>query len=128
MVSTGKETVRMVGNLWMVAESQVEISGMGQINAILTVGFDPTKNKFVGTWIGSPMTNLFVYEGDLDETRTILPLTTTGPKMMDPTKTATYQDVIEIKSSTERLFWSQMLGEDGQWHRLMTIKYLKIKS
>jgi hypothetical protein len=101
---------------------------MGQINAILTVGFDPTKNKFVGTWIGSPMTNLFVYEGDLDETRTILPLTTTGPKMMDPTKTATYQDVIEIKSSTERLFWSQMLGEDGQWHRLMTIKYLKIKS
>lgn len=127
MLSAGRETIRMVGDLWLVAESEVDAPGMGQMTAILTVGFDPAKNKFVGTWIGSPMANLFVYEGELDEKTNTLPLTTTGPNMTDPSKTATYQDVIEIKSPTERHFWSQMLGEDGKWHRFMTNKYLKVK-
>src|SRR5687768_17755328 len=37
------------------------------MTAVITVGFDPAKGNFVGTWVGSMMTNLWVYKGWLEE-------------------------------------------------------------
>ena len=67
LTAEGKEHVRMLGDLWMVGESTGLMPGGGSMTAVMTVGYDPEKERFVGTWVGSPMTAMFVYEGTLDE-------------------------------------------------------------
>ncbi len=128
--SSGVEVVRMLGELWMVAEMHSEMpDGGGPMSAIMTVGFDPVRGKFIGTWVGSPMTALFVYEGVMTDSGGVqtLPLNTIGPSWADPTKTTQYQDVIELHGDDRRVLWSQALGDDGQWMRFMTANYRRTK-
>lgn len=122
----GTETVRMFGDLWLVAEGRSETPGGGVVYT-LTVGYDPLKKKFVGSWICDKMATLYVYEGELDTAQRMLPLTSKGPSFLDSTKTATYQDVIELQTPDRRLFWSQVLGDDGKWTRFMNATYTRVK-
>jgi len=48
----------------------------------MTLGFDPTKNHYGGTFIGSMMTNIWPYHGVLDETGKRLPLESEGSKFV----------------------------------------------
>jgi len=127
MKTTGSESVRMLGDLWVIGEGRGEMPGGGEGRMIITVGYDPGKKKFVGSWVGSMMPNMFVYEGVLDPTSTILPLETTGPDFADPTKTAKYRDTVEFKSEDHRVLTSSMLGDDGKWHTIMTAHYKRKK-
>jgi hypothetical protein len=83
--------------------------------------------KFVGTFIGSMMTNLWVYEGELDASGKKLVLDAEGPSFADPTKTARYKDTVEILSPDHRTLSSQYLAEDGTWHHFMTAHYHRKK-
>lgn len=114
----GTETVRALGDIWIVADTALQMPE-GVMHCVLTLGFDPLKDRFVGTWVGSPMTRLITYEGTLDDAKKILTLDCEGPSFEDPTKTATYQDVLEILSPNERTFSSQILQPDGTWFRFM---------
>src|SRR5262249_44383589 len=58
--SRGTETVRSIGGLWVQCEGQGEMPGGGPATVVLALGFDPVKKRFVGTFIGSMMTNLWV--------------------------------------------------------------------
>jgi hypothetical protein len=118
----GRETVRTLGDLWIVGESTGDMPGGGTMTALLTLGFDPVRGAFVGSWVGSPMSNMFVYEGRLDDARRVLTLDTTGPDFADPTETARYRDVIEIISEDERVMRSEMLA-DGQWQEINRATY-----
>ena len=40
--------------------------GGGTATTMMTLGDDPQKKRFVGTWVGSMMTYLSVYDGELD--------------------------------------------------------------
>lgn len=126
MKSKGTERVVMLGDLWAVLEGKGEMPDGGVMESRMTVGYDPAKKKFVGTWIGSPMAHLFVYEGELDATGKVLPLKTMGPSFTDPTKMVEYHDVIEIKGPNERLLWSQTQGPDGKWMKFMTMTYTRV--
>lgn len=119
----GVERVRSIGGLWVVAEGEGEVPGKGTARTLLTLGFDPAKKRYVGTWVGSMMAHLWVYEGVLDPGGTILPLETAGPNMGAPDKTAKYKDVIEFLSDDHRTLTSHMQGEDGKWERIMTVHY-----
>jgi hypothetical protein len=94
---------------------------------LITLGYDPAKNRFVGTFVGSMMTNLWVYEGELDAAGKVLTLNAEGPNFADATKTARYQDIIEIDSDDHRMLHSQVLGDDGRWTRFMTAHYRRTK-
>jgi Protein of unknown function (DUF1579) len=118
----GIERVRSVG-LWTLAEGQGEMPGCGAVTTMMTLGYDPQKQRFVGTWLGSIMTNLWLYEGELDETETVLTLNTEGPAMSGDGTMARYQDVIELKSADHRVLTSRTLGEDGQWKPFMMANY-----
>lgn len=122
--ATGTETVRSLGELWIVAEGQGEMPGCGTATTIMTIGYDPQKQQFTGTWVGSMMTYLWLYDGELDATEKILTLNSEGPAMSDEAgKLAKYRDVIEFKNDAHRVMTSHVLGDDGQWHQFMTVNY-----
>ena len=125
--SSGTETVRSLGGLWIVADGQGEMPGGGAATMMLTLGYDPRKKRFVGTWIGSMMTNLWVYDGTLDAGERVLTLDAEGPSMSGDGGMAKYQDRIELKSDDHRVLTSHVLGEDGEWHGFMTAHYRRNK-
>ena len=120
---TGSESVRSLGGLWIVGESEGDMPGGGSAQMIITLGFDPDRNRFVGTWIGSMMTNMWVYEGELDASGKVLTLNTTGPTFDGSGKTAKYQDVITVEDVDHRKLTSRVQGEDGKWTEFMTAHY-----
>ena len=124
---TGTESVRSLGGLWILAEGQSEMPDGSPATMIMTLGFDPRKQRFVGTFIGSMMTHLWLYDGGLDDAEKVLTLNTEGPDMSAEGKMATFKDVIEIKSDDHRVLRSHMLGDDGKWHEVMTAHYRRRK-
>lgn len=125
--TTGTESVRSLGGLWTVAESEGEMPGGGTSTAIMTLGYDPQKKRYVGTWVGAMMTHLWLYEGSLDASERLLTLDCEGPSMSGDGTMAKYQDVIEIKSDDHRVLTSHVLGEDGTWQAFMTAHYRRRK-
>ena len=122
--STGTESVRSLGGLWILAEGQGEMPGCGEATTMMTLGYDSHKQRYVGTWIGSMMTHLWVYDGGkLDAAQKVLTLDSEGPAMTGEGKMAKYKDAIEFKSDDRRVMTSHVLGDDGQWHHFMTVNY-----
>ena len=124
---TGTESVRSLGGLWVQAEGQGEMPGGGTATMQMTLGYDPQRQRYVGTWIGSMMTHLWVYDGELDAAERVLTLNAEGPDMATEGKMAKYQDIIEFKSDDHRVLTSRVLGDDGQWHQFMTANYYRRK-
>jgi hypothetical protein len=110
-----------------VAEGQGEKPGGGPATTLMTLGYDPQKQRYVGTFVGSMMTHLWVYEGALDAAGAVLTLATEGPSFAGEGKMAKYQDVITLESDDHRILISRLLGADGTWHQFMTAHYRRKK-
>ena len=123
----GTERVRSLADLWFLCDGEGEIPGGGASTTIATLGYDAQKKRFVGTFIGSMMTNLWVYDGALDASEKVLTLDTEGPSMTGDGKTAKYQDVIEIVSDDQRTLTSRVQGDDGQWTQIMKMTYRRTR-
>ncbi|MBE9079093.1 DUF1579 domain-containing protein [Romeria aff. gracilis LEGE 07310] len=122
--STGTESVRSLGGLWILAEGQGEMPGCNDTaTTMMTLGYDPQKQRFVGTFIVSMMSYLWIYEGELDTAQTRLTLNAEGPSMTEEGKMAKYQDIIEFINEDHRVLTSHVLSDDGQWHQFMTAHY-----
>lgn len=120
----GRETVRMLGDLWIVCDGECETPGGGTGLMMMTLGFDPSKERFVGTFVGSMMTHMWVYEGELDAAGAVLTLNTqgacpaaTGGKLMP------FRDIITLISDDQRTLTSVMSGDDGAWREVMNVTY-----
>jgi len=124
---TGTESVRSLGGLWVQAEGKGEMPGGGEATTLMTLGYDVNKQRYIGTWIGSMMTNMWVYEGELDATEKTLTLDTEGPHMFAQGQTARYRESIEFRNDDERVFRSEMLNDDGSWQQLMMATYRRKK-
>lgn len=122
MTLSGTETTRAVGDLWVVGEMDGETPGGGMAKNFISLGFDPQKGKFVGTFITSMMPMLWLYEGELDAGGTILTLASEGPAFTGE-GTALYHDIIEVTPDGGRIFSSQMKGPDGDWVTFMRMDY-----
>lgn len=127
MKSEGAETVRALGELWMVAEGWMKGHDGEEHKTMMTVGYDPKTNRYPGTWVGSMMTHMWVYDGEMNAAGNVLTLNAVGPSFSDPKKTAKYQDIIEIVSDNERLLKSQFQTETGEWVHFMTARYKRKK-
>lgn len=123
----GGERVRALGQVWLLFEGEAEMPGGGTGLTQMTLGYDPVKKRYVGSFIGSMMTNMWLYDGQLDPGRKILTLDTEGPSMADPTKSAKYRDYIEIIGPDHRTLSSDYLGDDGKWVKFMTAHYRRVK-
>jgi hypothetical protein len=121
----GTESVRSLGGLWVLCEGQGE-SPEGISQSIMTLGYDPAKKRYVGTFIASMMTYLWVYDGALDPEGLVLTLDAEGPSFTAEGKIVKYKDVIEFKSDDHRVLSSHTPGDAGQWHCFMTAHYRRV--
>jgi Protein of unknown function (DUF1579) len=119
---TGTEVVRSIGGVWIVAEGAGDLPDGDTGITMMTLGFDPQLDRFVGTFVGSMMTHLWLYNGSLDATGKVLILDTEGPNFSQ-TAMAKYQDSIEFIDDNHRVMTSQILGDDGNWLLFMTTHY-----
>ena len=123
----GAERVRTLGGLWVVAEGQGEMPGGGPVTTLMTLGYDPLRGRFTGTFVGSMMTHLWIYDGTLDAAERVLTLDTEGPGMADQSKLAPYRDVIHFESPDHRVLTSHTRGDDGRWYPFMTAHYRRTR-
>jgi hypothetical protein len=121
----GSEEVRSLDGIWIVGEGESGMPGGGRATTVLTLGFDPRKGRFVGTWIGSMMSNLWVYDGWRDGD--VLTLESEGPNFAeDGRPTAMFRDIVTMAGDDRRTLTAQMQNADGSWRELMTARYRRM--
>ena len=120
------ESIRAVGDVWILAEGRGANPDGSQASSIMTLGFDPVKNRFVGTWIGSMMHNLWLYEGELDDAGRVLTLHSEGPRFDDSGETTSYRDIIELDEDGNRIFRAEVLERDGSWKEMMRTLFRRL--
>lgn len=119
MSATGIERVRSLGGYWVVGESEGTMPGGAPMRCIMTVGFDAAARTFRGTWVGSMMPHMFVYEGALSEDGRTLHLESEGPSMTGE-GTARYRDSATMVDDDTREVASAVLMPDGSWTTFMS--------
>lgn len=118
----GTQTIRPFGDLWMLFEAETKMEPE-PFRSIITLGFDPARGKFVGSFIATMMSSFWTYEGTLDAAKKVLPLNSVGPRMDGKPGSAQYQDEIEIVSKDEYIFRARLQQDDGKWIEFMTSRY-----
>ena len=124
MKCTGKITGKMLGGLWVVNETKMTVMGE-EMNALQTVGFDPAKKQYVGTWVDSALNHMWHYTGTV-EGKT-LTLNAEGPNFMAGGKMTKFRDIYEFVSEDEMKVSSQMQGDDGKWITFMSGASKRVK-
>ena len=123
---TATERVRMLGSYWIIGESEGDCPGGGGIaRMVVTLGADPATQRFRGSFVGSMMPWMFVYDGALDDSAMTLALDTEGPAMHGP-GTARYRDSVTMEGDAARILTSEVLQPDGSWQRIMSGRYERI--
>lgn len=127
MKHSGQQTVRTLGELWVLCESQGSMPDGSPAQMLITLGYDPQKKAFVGTFVGSMMTHLWHYTGSLDAADKVLTLDTEGPSFSGDGTLVRYQDIITLQGPDTYELASQVIQADGSWKRFMTAAYRRVK-
>jgi hypothetical protein len=122
MKSTGTESTRALGGFWIVAENKSTFMDQ-PFTGVLTLGYDPEKKQYVGTWIDSVNSHLWTYAGTVDAAGKTLTLETEGPCPGKPGQLSKFKETVEFKSKDHKVFSSSIQGDDGKWTTIMTINY-----
>jgi len=128
MVCAGMDRVRLLGDLWIVCEGNGGVPGDTTHTNMMSLGFDPSSGRFVGTFIASVMTHLWVYDGALDASGEALVLHTEGPSFAGDGTRARYRDTITFVAEDHRTLGSEHQTPDGAWHRFMLAHYRRTTS
>jgi hypothetical protein len=118
----GTESTRSIGGFWVLAENKGTFMDK-PFTGFMTLGYDPEKKKYVGTWIDSMNSYLWKYEGTVNEGGKVLTLNTEGPCPKAPGKLSKFKEVVEFKSKDHRVFTSSIQDDDGKWSTVMNINY-----
>lgn len=122
----GTELVRSLGGLWIVCEGGGNTPGGETHESIMTLGFDPAKESFVGTFVSGMMTHLWIYERGSMATENRLDLYAEGPGFGPDAGMVSYRDSIELHGENERTLTSHMKGADGSWTQFMESRYRRV--
>ncbi|MBB3898743.1 DUF1579 family protein [Roseococcus suduntuyensis] len=119
----GTERVRSLGGYWIMGESLGEMpGGGGEAHCVITLGYDPVRQRFIGSWVGSMMWHLSIYDGTLSEDGRELVLESEGPAFTGE-GTALYRDVMVWEDEDHRRMETSVRGADGGWTRLMVLRH-----
>lgn len=126
MKSTGSQTTRALGKLWTVGEMRNEGPDGQPAVSQFTLGYDPAKGRFVGTFVSSCMTHQWPYDGQLDTTGRVLTLDSEGPSFAGDGTLAKYQDLIEYVDTDHYRLSSRYQNADGSWFPFMHGTYTRV--
>lgn len=126
MKSTGKLSTRSLGSLWTLGEMEHAVPGGQTHRSLITLGYDESKKRFVGTFVTSCMTHLWPYDGQLDAARKVLTLDSEGPSFAGDGTMASYQDIVEIVNTDQYFLKSQLKDSNGEWVPFMIAKYTRV--
>jgi hypothetical protein len=119
--SKGLDVTEPFGDFWVKTMISGKPPGMDrEMNGLMTLGYDPAKKKFIGTWVDNMMAFMWRYEGSLDATGNVLTLDTEGPSFTTPGATAPYRERIELRGDGEKVFSSSTEIKSGVWTTFMT--------
>ncbi len=125
MQSTGTQSTRAIGSLWTLGEMITPGADGQSMLSLMTLGFDPARHKFVGSFVSSCMTHQWLYEGSLDDSQRVLTLVAEGPSFAGDGSLAKYHDVIEVVDRNTYLFSSRYQDPSGQWIEFMWGKHTR---
>ena len=94
--------------------------GGGPATTVITLGYDPAKGRFVGSFIASMMDQFWIYEGSLEGD--VLSLDTEGPAFSGEGRSP-YRDQVELIGDDERILRSLAPDGNGGWTEFMTARY-----
>lgn len=118
--SRGVERCRMLGPAWLLCEARnLDMPFECQ----LTLGFDPARRAYVGTWIDSMSTFLWHYSGSKDASGRTLTLETEGPLPFRPDVMTKVRDVTEFVSDRQRVYTSLLQDARGGWSPMLRIVF-----
>jgi Protein of unknown function (DUF1579) len=116
-----------IGGLWVVGDGSMPGQEGVDFRTIMTLGFDPVQSRYVGTFVASCMTKLWVYNGIYDAAAKKLVLDATGPRFDQKPGEAHYKDTIEFVNDDQFILSSQMQGDDGKWFSFMKSVHHRVK-
>jgi hypothetical protein len=120
------EIVRSLHGTWVVAEGNGQMpDGSGAATTVLTLGYSPSKGRYIGTWIGSMMDHMWIYDGEVSPDGRVLSLHTRGPDCQGGSGEQDYREQIAFIDDDNRTFTSFVKQADGSWHRLMEARYAR---
>ena len=124
---SGTEHTRTIGGLWTLGEGRGKMPDGTEAVTLMTLGYNPAKGRFLGSFIGSMMTHFWIYDGKLDVGKNELVLIAEGPSMAGDGSMIDYKDVITFRSDDHRVLTSFTPGEDGAWNRFMEAHYRRTR-
>ena len=117
--SKGTESGKMVGDFWAVMENEGK-----PFVGVFTLGFDPEKKQYVGTWYDNMSHYLWQYQGKADSSGKTITFETEGPCFSEGGKIMKVREILELKTPEHKVFTS-MVEKDGKWVKGMVINYRK---
>jgi hypothetical protein len=117
------EKVRSMQGLWVVCEAQGTMPDGNFGQSMMTLGFNPQTKRYVGTWVGSMMTHMWVYDGVIEDDGRTLALNCEGPDFENPGRSARYQDRMTFIDQNHRRLTARVQTESGAWKDIMTADY-----
>ena len=121
MTGAGTDTTVSLGGLWVISEWKQPGPDGTPMTSRMTIGYDPARGKYVGSFVASCMTHHWIYEGEREGD--VLTLNADGPSFTDPT--AKYQDIWELTADGRRLLRSRAQLPDGTWAEFMRAEYTR---
>lgn len=117
------EEVRSIGGLWYLCEGRGAMSDGTPSAMVMTLGYDPAAGHYVGSWIGSMMTTMWVYKGWVERDGLTLTLEAEGPAFDDPKRTDLYRDVITFIDADHRRLTGSVRQPDGTFKTFMRSEF-----
>ena len=121
--SKGTESGKMLGDFWAVMKNKGQFQGK-EFVGVFTLGFDPEKKSFIGTWYDNMSSYMWQYTGKIDSAGKTLTLESEGPCPGHGGKIMKVREILEIKTPEHKVFTS-MVEKDGKWVKGMVINYRK---
>lgn len=123
---TGTESVRMLGEHWLVSDVKFSMAGMN-VTGVTMIGYDPAAAAFVGSYVSSLDSVLWKYAGEMDGTGSRLTLETEGPSPLRLGETARFRETLELRDSDHKLFTSSLQLDDGTWMKVVNWEYRRTR-
>jgi hypothetical protein len=124
--SKGVETASMgLGGFWLTYEYKGEMMG-APFTGRGSMGFDQQKQKYVGTWIDSMKSGLFLSEGTADDSGRVFTMMAQG-YCDSQGKAITMKQVMELKDKDTRTLTFLSPNPDGKDMVVGSIEYKRRK-